>query len=256
MEYDRESSSRQALVQSNYLCHGMRLPFFSHDFFFSAFCHDCVSDLRIMFSLQQFLGKDQKFYDLLEASSAQVSACGRSLAELLQRPPDKRSLDDFIQSRRKDKRITEEINQALCKTFVTPLEREDIEALSTALYKIPKTIEKFGEHFLLCQKQVNGEVFNAQLKLIEQATATVHQLVAGLRHKRSLEVAREQNDRLQYLEGEADKLMLRLLQDLYSGQHDALKVVILRGLYELLEKVVDRCRDAGNIVFHIILKYS
>lgn len=209
-----------------------------------------------MFSLQRLIGKDQKFYDLLEASATQVATCGRSLSELLQCVPSERKLDEFIQARRKDKRITEEITQALCKTFVTPFEREDIEALSTALYKIPKTVEKFGEHFLLCQRQIEGENFNAQTKIIEQATSTVHQMVTGLRRKKSLEDAREQNDRLQYLEGEADKLMLRLLEDLYSGRLDPLRVVILRGLYELLEKVVDRCRDAGNIVFHIVLKYS
>jgi uncharacterized protein len=209
-----------------------------------------------MFSLQRLLGKDQKFYNFLEASATQVASSGHALSELMQRPPAERNLDEFIQTRRKDKRITEEISQALCKTFVTPLEREDIEALSNALYKIPKTIEKFGEHFLVCHHQLKGESFVFQTKLIEQATATVHQMVAGLRQKQSLEHVRAQNDRLQSLEGEADKFMLQLLEDLYSGKHEPLQVVILRGLCELLEKVVDRCRDAGNIVFHIVLKYS
>jgi uncharacterized protein len=211
-----------------------------------------------MFSLQRLLGKDDKFYDLLERSAEQASACVRSLIDLLQRQPSQRNLDDFIQTRRKDKRITEEINVALCKTFVTPFEREDIEALSTALYKIPKTIEKFSEHLLLSQHSLNltTEDFAHQIRLLEQATSTVYQMVKALRQRPRLESVNEQNDRLQHFEGEADKLMLQLLQDLYSGRHDPLRVVVLRALYELLEKVIDRCRDAGNIVFHIVLKYS
>jgi uncharacterized protein Yka (UPF0111/DUF47 family) len=64
------------------------------------------------------------------------------------------------------------------------------------------------------------------------------------------------NDRLQYVEGEADKLMNELLRDLYSGQFDALRAIVLRDLYELMEKVIDRCRDVGNVVMHIVLKNS
>jgi uncharacterized protein Yka (UPF0111/DUF47 family) len=67
---------------------------------------------------------------------------------------------------------------------------------------------------------------------------------------------KEMNARLQHIEGEADKLIMELLKDLYSGQHDPLRVIMLRDLYDLLEKVVDRCRDAGNVLSHIVLKYT
>ena len=52
------------------------------------------------------------------------------------------SLDEFVHSRRKDKEITQELTEQLCKTFITPLEREDIQALAAALYKIPKDSRK------------------------------------------------------------------------------------------------------------------
>jgi hypothetical protein len=64
------------------------------------------------------------------------------------------------------------------------------------------------------------------------------------------------NTKLQYLEGEADGLMIDLLKDLYSGRYDALKAMVIRDLFELMEKVIDRCRDAGNVVMHIVLKNS
>jgi len=64
------------------------------------------------------------------------------------------------------------------------------------------------------------------------------------------------NEQLQHYEGEADKLINELYKDLYSGKFDPIQVIILKDLYELLEKVVDKCRDAGNILFHIVLKNS
>jgi uncharacterized protein len=209
-----------------------------------------------MFSLRRLLGKDEKFFDLLEASAQQACSSVNALVDMLNRPDTARTLEEFIQTRRKDKQITEEISAQLCRTFVTPLEREDIEALSNALYKIPKTIEKFGERLLLCQQNLGGEKFQRQTQILEKTTDMVFSMVKALRHKPRLETIKEQNERLQNLEGEADKLMLELLQALYSGQHDPLRVIVLRSLYELLEKVVDRCRDAGTIVFHIVLKLS
>lgn len=209
-----------------------------------------------MFSLQRILGKDDRFFDLLEASAEQAYQSVLALVELLKKPAPERTLDEFIQVRRKDKRITEEISEALCKTFVTPLEREDIEGLSIALYKIPKTVEKFGERLLVSQTQIPAEGFDKQVALLRQATETVCQMVKSLRRKPKLQAVKDQNERLQFLEGQADELMLELLKELYSGRHEALRVIILRHLYELLERVIDRCRDAGNVVFHIVLKHS
>ena len=209
-----------------------------------------------MFSLQKFLGKDERFYDLLEASAQSARNSVQALKALLQSPEQGRTLDEFIQARRKDKKITEQITEELCKTFVTPMEREDIEALSHALYRIPKTVEKFGERLVLCPGPLPGEYFQKQTAMLEQAVETVWQMVHELRQRAHLEQAKDRNDRLQYLEGEADKLMLDLYRDLYSGKLDAVKVVVLKDLYELLEKVIDRCRDAGNIIFQIVLKYS
>jgi hypothetical protein len=50
--------------------------------------------------------------------------------------------------------------------------------------------------------------------------------------------------------------MLDLLKDLYSGRYEAVKAMVIRDLYELMEKAIDRCRDAGNVVMHIVLKNS
>jgi uncharacterized protein Yka (UPF0111/DUF47 family) len=61
---------------------------------------------------------------------------------------------------------------------------------------------------------------------------------------------------MQYLEGEADKAITELLRDLFTGTNDPIKVIVRKDLYELLEKVIDRCRDVGNVISNIALKNS
>jgi len=92
---------------------------------------------------------------------------------------------------------------------------------------------------------------------LEEASDIILKMLQELRRGYDVKKISQQNSRLQDVEGEADKLMLVLLKDeLYSRKHDAVKVIILKDLYELLEKVVDRCRDAGNVISHIVLKES
>src|SRR6266851_5071753 len=130
-----------------------------------------------MFSLQKLLGKDQTFFRLIEGSAEEARASVECLTRLTQNPAQAHSLDPFTEIRRKDKRITQELSEHLCKTFVTPLEREDIEALSNALYKIPKTAEKFGERFLLAPQHLKDWDISRQLEMLEKAAETLVLLV-------------------------------------------------------------------------------
>src|SRR6267143_5098261 len=122
-----------------------------------------------MFSLQQVLGKDDKFFKLMEGSAEEARASIQALGRLLKHPEKSHTLEAFAEIRRKDKLITQELSEHLCKTFVTPLEREDIEALSNALYKIPKTVEKFGERFLFSGEHVRDLSLSKQMAMLEKA---------------------------------------------------------------------------------------
>jgi uncharacterized protein len=209
-----------------------------------------------MFSLQKIFGKDDPFFRLLEDSAKESQNSVQALKGILQNPSRTPTLDDFIASRRHEKELASEIRNLLVNTFVTALEREDIEALSHALYKIPKTIEKFAERYILCAPRLRDINFDQYLVMMEQVTDALFKMVQTLRKKSDLEGIKELNGVLQRIEGDADKLMLERLRDLYTGRHDAVKAVILKDLYELLEKVFDRSRDAGNVVFNIVLKHS
>ena len=209
-----------------------------------------------MFSLQKLLGKEDKFFTLLEASAEEARACVQALVKLsqtLDKPPP---VDGFAYTRQKDKQITGEIRTAVYTTFITALEREDIEDLSNALYKIPKMVDKFTTRLLATPQHVRGIDFSRQITLLERATDIVLELVKSLRKGMDLEKVKDLNDQLQFVESEADTHMMALYKDLFSGKHEPLQVIVLKDLYELLEKVIDRCRDAGNVIAHIALKHS
>ena len=202
------------------------------------------------------MGKEDKFFSLLEASAQEARNSVQALVKLSKDFDKPVVIDEFVHSRRKDKQITKEISDAVYTTFITALEREDIEDLSNALYKVPKTVEKFGERVLLAPQHVRGIDFSTQISLLERATDVVLEMVKCLRDGMDLEKIKDLNDKLQYLEGEADKHMMTLYKDLFGGKHEPVQVIVLKDLYELLEKVIDRCRDAGNVIAHIVLKNS
>src|SRR5213075_1645787 len=210
-----------------------------------------------MFSIRKFFGHDEKFFDLLEASAQQADSSVHHLVALLAKlehhePPQ--SLEEFVASRREDKRITQELTEQLTKTFITPFEREDIQALAASLYKIPKTVEKIGERMVISPQDLPIPSFGKQVHLLDQAAEAVLAMVKQLRKGMNVRTAREMNARLQTIEGEADELELELLRDLYQGNYDPKHIIFLRDLYELLEKVIDRCRDAGNVILQVVLK--
>lgn len=209
-----------------------------------------------MFSLQRLLGQDDKFFTLLEASAEECRVSVQALRHIFTKRTGPLTLDEFVASRRKDKEITTEINELLCRVSVTALDPEDIESLSNALYNIPKTVEKFAERYIASAGEVRDVDFTKQLGLLEKATDIIVAMLKELQERSHLVRLRGQNEQLQQIEGEADDLILELLKDLYSRRHDPIKVIILKDLYELLEKVVDRCRDAGNVISHILLKNS
>jgi uncharacterized protein len=195
------------------------------------------------------------FFGLLEASAQEAHTSVQALVKLSKALDKPVELEEFARARQKDKAITTTIRNALYTTFVTALEREDIEALCHALYRIPKSVQKFSERILVAPQLVQGVDFSGQIELLDQATEVVLQMVKNLR-KGDLERIKELNDRLQQVENDADKAVVQLYRELFSGRHEPLNVILLKDLYELLEKIIDRCRDAGNVISQVVLKNS
>lgn len=209
-----------------------------------------------MISFQRLLGREDEFCDLLEASAQEACHAVEALKKVLLRHEQAPMMAEFADARSKDKKITEEISERLITTFVTPMEREDIEALAEALYKVPKTVEKFAQRYSIVAATVKDVDFSKQVELMETAAQLVLQMVQTLRAGRELGGIRGLQHKLQAAEAEADDVLLELERQFYQPGYPALKAVILKDLFALNERVVDRCRDAGNVISHVMLKNS
>lgn len=209
-----------------------------------------------MFSIQQLFSKGDRFQELLESAAKESHESVRLVIELMKSPRNTRNFDDLILTRRKEKKISEQISTELVQTFVTGLEREDIEALARGLYRIPKAAEKLAERLIMTGSHLNGVDFSMPAEMMAKATDAVHEMVKQLRDMKDLEKIKHLNDRLQLAELESDKYMNELLREIYNGKHDPIRAMMIRDVNELMEKVVDRCHDTGNVVMQIVLKNS
>lgn len=209
-----------------------------------------------MFSMQRLLGRDDHICSLLEASARESVASVDTLKAVLHHQSTPPSLEVFRQVRRKDKEIVDAIGDLLHCALVVAMEREDIEAISESLYRIPKTVEKFAERYLISLEHVRDFNFTRQLVLMEEATKSVLEMMEAFRAQAGVAELKRLDARIQRLESEADDVILEFVNELFQPECPSLKAIIIKDLIELNEKVVDRCRDASGIIARVALKNS
>jgi uncharacterized protein Yka (UPF0111/DUF47 family) len=209
-----------------------------------------------MFSLQRILGCDDQFCELLEASAQEGVESVEALKGALNNGNGRPCLASFREARRQNKVITEDIAALQLRALVTSFEREDIEAVAEALYKIPKTVEKFAERYLLSFEHVREFDFTRQLVLVEEATKSVLEMVQAFRALAGMAEIKRLDRRIQRLESDADDVILDLVGQLIEPDFPSLRGIILKDLVELNEKVVDRCRDASGVIARVTMKIS
>jgi uncharacterized protein len=208
-----------------------------------------------MFSLQTIFGSGQQFYDLLDEAAAAAHASATALHAMMKATDRQPALDAFKLARQRERTASEKIGKALVDSFITPIEREDIEALGSALYKIPKQIEKFADRYSLAIRHLEDIDFAPRAAMLEQAAGVVVEMVKELRHL-NIDRMTALNEKLRAIENEADRLMLELYRDIYSGKLDSMQMFLLKEFFEILEKAIDRCREAGVVAYQIVLKNS
>ena len=208
-----------------------------------------------MFSLQTIFGQGKQFYALFDEAADAAHDSTKSLYEMLKAPERMHGLEAFKLARQRERDASDKISQALVDTFITPIEREDIEALASALYKIPKQVERFADRYALARHRLAGIDFAPRAAMLEQAAGVVVEMVNEL-PRMNIDRMTALNDKLRSIENEADRLMLELYRDIYSGRLDNLQMFLLKEFFEILEKAIDRCREAGVVVYQIVLKNS
>ena len=208
-----------------------------------------------MFSLQTIFGSGQQFYTLLDDSAQAAYDSTKALHSMMKAADRQPALDAFKLARQRERAASDKISHALVDSFITPIEREDIEALGSALYRIPKQVEKFADRYSLAIQHLDGIDFSPRAAMLEQAASVVVDMVHELQ-KMNIDRMTVLNEKLRALENEADRLMLELYRDIYSGRLDNLQMFLLKEFFEILEKAIDRCREAGVVAYQIVLKNS
>jgi hypothetical protein len=147
--------------------------------------------------------------------------------------------------------ITHEIFGKLNRTFITPLEREDIHGLASSLDNVLDAVEAIGSRFVLFRvKQVTPEAIQLA-RIVAQAGVQIEKAVKQLRDYDKL---MPYTIELNRLENEADEVSRRVVADLFNGGHDPIDVLRWKELYGRLEAAADMGEDVANILEAIVLK--
>ena len=209
--------------------------------------------------IPSLMPREDKFYRLLEQLTAEAAISAQNLKELItaSQPAQKQDAGQSIAlSKGRAKQISADVTVELCRSFVTPYDREDIEAFSNHLYKIPKTIEKIKERLDLYGLEKDLTSFERQTDLIVAESKALEDLVNALTARKKSQDLIAKVARLKELETEGDRVLNELLAELFRESRDPRDLILQKDLYDMLEKVIDRFRNVGSIVLQIVLKYS
>ena len=202
-----------------------------------------------MFNL---LPTSPKFFDLFERQSATVLEGARALKEMADHFEHVEQKAHRIKElETKGDHITHEVIDSLNRTFITPIDREDIHALASALDDVLDNIEGVSSRFALFKVKQLTPGCRELIDIIEKGCVAIHEAVSCLRdRKKSQEFLVEINK----LENDADTISRDLTAKLFEDAADFRELIKLKELYGRLEATTDDCEDVANIIEGIFVK--
>ena len=147
--------------------------------------------------------------------------------------------------------VTHEIFERLNRTFITPLEREDIHQLASNLDDVLDAVEAIGSRVLLFQVGKPPAEAVRMATILTECAVQIEQAVDNLKQMNNLISFTMEINRL---ENEADGISRQVTADLFSGKHDLLDVMRWKEIYGRLEGAADKCEDVANAIESIVVK--
>jgi predicted phosphate transport protein (TIGR00153 family) len=196
-----------------------------------------------------------KFFDLFIQHADLCVKGGKEMVELMTNFNDLEIRVHAIESIEKQAdKITHETLESLHKTFITPLDRDDIHQLITRMDDILDLMEDVAQTISLYDiKAITPEAKRLAelcLSCTERVKAAV-ELLHNMDNARQILGICEEIDRF---ESEADHVMRAAMSKLFRDEPDVRNLIKLKAIYELLETVTDRCEDVANIIEGIIVE--
>ena len=201
-----------------------------------------------------FAPKDREFFDLFEEATANVVRGADLLDQMLAHYPDRSDLArDIVICEQEGDRITHDIHQRLNSTFVTPIDREDILALTSALDDIIDLIDEVSDYLGLYKIEAPMEQAQRLAHILVQATREIAQAMPRLRSFQDLTHFTVEVNRL---ENDGDRTSRDAIASLFDGGIDPMVVIRWKDIFERLEEAIDACEYVANTLAGIVIKNS
>jgi predicted phosphate transport protein (TIGR00153 family) len=151
----------------------------------------------------------------------------------------------------KGDQLTHEIVEKLNRTFITPMDREDIHALSTGLDDVVDSIEAVSNRMIAFRIEAPTEALKEMTDILYRAGEEIKKAIHSLRKLDGLMCFCVQ---IKSLETRADEISRQLISDLFSREKDPIAVIKWKEIYGRMEAATDRCEDIANVIESIVVK--
>lgn len=156
-------------------------------------------------------------------------------------------------------RVTHEVNKAIHKTFITPIDREQIHSLINTMDDVADLLQDSAETMALYDvHHMTDEITrltSLSVKCCERVRDAVN-LLGKIAEPSTAEAALKTCDEIDQLESDADRVMRGAMSKLFREEPDVREVIKLKAIYELLETITDKCEDVANLIEGVILENS
>jgi uncharacterized protein len=205
----------------------------------------------------RLIPREGRFFELFNAHAEQIVLAARELSALMldftKLEQHSRAIDDAEHAA---DRITADAIRMLHKTFITPLDREQIYQLVNAMDDICDLIQDTSQSLSLYDVRTitpeAARLADIALKCCER----VKEVVAMLDDAKAGDAVIKTCEEIDRLESDADRVMRAAISRLFREERDARELVKMKAIYELLESITDRCEDVGNLAEGIFLENS
>jgi predicted phosphate transport protein (TIGR00153 family) len=206
-----------------------------------------------------FIPREEKFFDLFEESAQNLVQAAQLLAKLMEEWEGvevEEKVRQITELEHKGDSITHQVMAQLHRTFVTPLDREDISALAHCLDDVIDFIQAAADAMFIYRIDHPTKRAKELAGIIIDTTIELEKAMPGLRHHHQLEQIKGRCVEVNRLENEGDRVKRVALAELFQDTTDIAQIIKWREIYEHLESATDRCEDVANVLEGVVLKHA
>lgn len=211
----------------------------------------------------KLLPREGNFFELFNQHGAHIAEGSRAFVAMIQNYADPVLRGKYAEAvdhaERQADKVTAEVNRLLHKTFITPIDREQIHGLINTMDDVLDLLQDSTETMSLYDvREVTEEV----LRLAELSAkccdrvAHVVTLLPKIGDAEVIEAALKTCEEIDQLESDADRVMRAAMSRLFREQVDVRELIKLKTIYEQLESITDRCEDVANLIEGVVLENS